>query len=140
MHYQTSTSLLLQSISHHFHIMPNVITTDADCKVYSSTLRQFAASARFDGNVRSETSGGVSAVQRHQRMRAHENSHSPRECIEGAATVEKMRAKGRREWRNGGTSWNGSRGREHRPRERSAAPRHVFGFALRTDGTHQLGV
>lgn len=42
-----------------------------------STLRQFAASARFDGNVRSETSGGVSAVQRHQRMRAHENSHSP---------------------------------------------------------------
>lgn len=30
------------------------------------TLRQFAASARFDGNVRSKTSGGVNIVQRHQ--------------------------------------------------------------------------
>lgn len=42
----------------------------ADCKGHSSTLRQFAASAQFDGNVGSETSGGVSAVQRQQRLRA----------------------------------------------------------------------
>lgn len=44
-----------------------------------STLGQFAASARFDGDVRSQTSGGISAVQRHQRLRAPENSNCPAE-------------------------------------------------------------
>lgn len=56
--------------------MPNQGKRDRNLEG-TSTLREFAASARFDGNVRSETSGGVSAVQRNQRLRAPENSHSP---------------------------------------------------------------
>lgn len=93
-----------------------IITTDTFSKVCSSTLGQFAASARSDGDVRSETSSGVSAVQRQQRLRAAENSNCPGECKEGAARVEKVRAKGRGrrmlKARSRGTSRYGSCGGE----------------------------
>lgn len=110
---QASSLTALATIS---RSVKRIITTDTFSKVCSSTLGQFAASARFDGDVRSQTSGGISAVQRHQRLRAPENSNCPGECKERAARVKKVGAKwrGRRtlEASHGATTWCGSCGGE----------------------------
>ena len=94
--------------------------------VHSSTLRQFTASARFDGDVGSEASGGVDAVQRHKRLRTSKCSHIPREGEEGAA--KRRRRRRAMDARDRRTAWYGSGGGDQRPRQRSAAPCH--GFAI----------